>query len=121
MTAMETELAEARSVAAPTEPAKEKSKHTAAAATAPHSDPPRTREHAVPLRLPTQAHRQGGPGRVGGRARAFLDDWHAKPLCDDYGGYKAGFGDAVTEIGWLAHARCKFHDLHVANKSQLAA
>lgn len=29
-------------------------------------------------------------------------------------------GSAITEIGCMAHARRKFFDLHVANKSQLA-
>lgn len=31
------------------------------------------------------------------------------------------FGEGITEIGCLAHARRKFHDLHAANKSELAA
>ena len=35
-------------------------------------------------------------------------------------GYKAGFELGITEIGCMAHARRKFFDLHVANKSQLA-
>ena len=61
------------------------------------------------------------PGRAGEHARAFLGEWHGKLVCDDYAGYKAGFGNGITEIGCLAHARRKFHDLHVANKSELAA
>ncbi|CUR45441.1 transposase IS66 [Alcanivorax sp. PN-3] len=61
------------------------------------------------------------PSRAGAHARAFLGDWHGKLVCDDYAGYKAGFGEGITEIGCLAHARRKFHDLHVANKSELAA
>ncbi|MBG13808.1 MAG: IS66 family transposase [Alcanivorax sp.] len=61
------------------------------------------------------------PGRAGEHARAFLGDWRGKLVCDDYAGYKAGFGEGITEIGCLAHARRKFHDLHVANKSELAA
>ena len=61
------------------------------------------------------------PGRAGEHARAFLGDWRGKLVCDDYAGYKAGFGEGITEIGCLAHARRKFHDLHVANKSALAA
>ena len=39
---------------------------------------------------------------------------------DDFAGYKAGFEQGITEIGCMAHARRKFFDLHVANKSQLA-
>ncbi len=31
------------------------------------------------------------------------------------------FGEGITKIGCLAHARRKFHDLHAANKSELAA
>ena len=61
------------------------------------------------------------PGRAGEHDRAFLGDWRGKLVCDDYAGYKAGFGEGITEIGCLAHARRKFHDLHVANKSELAA
>lgn len=33
---------------------------------------------------------------------------------------KAGFEQGITENGCMAHARRKFFDLHVANKSQLA-
>jgi hypothetical protein len=33
----------------------------------------------------------------------------------------AGFGNGITEIGCLDQARCKFYDLHQANKSELAA
>ncbi len=61
------------------------------------------------------------PSRVGEHARAFLGDWHGKLVCDDYAGYKAGFDSGITEIGCLAHARRKFHVLHVTNKSELAA
>ena len=61
------------------------------------------------------------PGRAGEHARAFLGDWRGKLVCDDYAGYKAGFGAGIIEIGCLAHHRRKLHDLHVANKSELAA
>ncbi len=42
-------------------------------------------------------------------------------VCDDYSGYKARFksGD-VIEVGCMAHARRKFHELHVTKKSQVA-
>jgi hypothetical protein len=59
LAAMEAELAELRPAEAPTAAPKQKPKRTATAATAPHPDPPRTREHAVPLWLPTPAHRRG--------------------------------------------------------------
>ena len=42
-------------------------------------------------------------------------------VCDDFAGYKARFGNGVTEIGCMAHARRKFYDLHEANNSELAA
>ena len=45
---------------------------------------------------------------------------NGKLVCDDFAGYKAGFEQGITEIGCMAHARRKFFDLHVANKSQLA-
>lgn len=34
--------------------------------------------------------------------------------------FKAGFEKGITEIGGMAHGRCKFFDLPVANKNQLA-
>ncbi|MFE8073471.1 IS66 family transposase [Marinobacteraceae bacterium S3BR75-40.1] len=59
------------------------------------------------------------PSRAGEHARAFLGDWQGQLVCDDYAGYKAGFGNGITEIGCMAHARRKFFDLHAANKSSL--
>lgn len=58
--------------------------------------------------------------RAGEHARNFLGNWKGKLVCDDYGGYKAGFGQGITEIGCMAHARRKFFDLHATNKSQIA-
>ena len=60
------------------------------------------------------------PSRAGDQSRAFLANWQGKLVCDDYAGYKAGFKQGLTEIACMAHARRKFHDLHVANKSQIA-
>lgn len=60
------------------------------------------------------------PSRAGEHARNFLGSWSGKLVCDDFAGYKAGFEKGMTEIGCMAHARRKFFDLHVANKSQLA-
>lgn len=60
------------------------------------------------------------PSRAGGHARTFLADWRGKLVCDDYSGYKASFGAGVIEIGCMAHARRKFHELHVNHKSLLA-
>ncbi len=42
-------------------------------------------------------------------------------MCDDYSGYKAGFGNGFTEICCIAHARPKFYDLHETNQSTRAA
>ncbi|SHM07027.1 IS66 family transposase [Vreelandella subglaciescola] len=61
------------------------------------------------------------PSRAGAHARTFLGDWQGKLVCDDYSGYKAGFGNGITEIGCMAHARRKFYDLHQTHKSTLAA
>ena len=58
--------------------------------------------------------------RAGENCRAFLGDWKGSLVCDDFGGYKAGFANGITEVGCLAHARRKFFDLHVSNKSQIA-
>jgi transposase len=60
------------------------------------------------------------PSRAGQAARDFLEGWKGKLVCDDYIGYKAGFEKGMTEIGCMAHARRKFHDLHVANQSPIA-
>ncbi|VVN96892.1 hypothetical protein PS833_02322 [Pseudomonas fluorescens] len=59
------------------------------------------------------------PSRAGEHARAFLQDWKGKLVCDDFGGYKASFEGGVTELGCMAHARRKFYDLHATHKSQI--
>ena len=58
--------------------------------------------------------------RAGEHCRAFLGKWKGSLVCDDYAGYKAGFMGGITEVGCMAHARLKFFDLHVSNKSQIA-
>jgi transposase len=58
--------------------------------------------------------------RAGEHARTFLGDWSGALVCDDFSGYKASFGAAITEVGCMAHARRKFFDLHVSNKSEIA-
>ena len=58
--------------------------------------------------------------RAGEHCRAFLGKWKGSLVCDDYAGYKAGFMGGITEVGCMAHARRKFFDLHVSNKSQIA-
>ena len=58
--------------------------------------------------------------RAGEHCRAFLGAWKGSLVCDDFGGYKAGFANGITEAGCMAHARRKFFDLHVSNKSTIA-
>ena len=58
--------------------------------------------------------------RSGEHCRDFLGAWKGSLVCDDFGGYKAGFAGGIKEVGCLAHARRKFFDLHVGNKSQIA-
>ena len=61
-------------------------------------------------------------GRAGEHARAFLGPWRGKLVCDDYSGYKALFqGGGVIEVGCMAHARRKFHDLHENHQSVIAS
>src|SRR3984957_9572178 len=59
-------------------------------------------------------------GRAGAHARDFLGDWSGKLVCDDYSGYKALFDRGVMEIGCLAHARRKLHDLYANHRSEIA-
>lgn len=54
--------------------------------------------------------------RGGQHARAFLgldgtSGWKGKLVTDDFSGYKACFELGVTEVGCMAHARRKFHEL----------
>jgi transposase len=58
--------------------------------------------------------------RSGLHAREFLRGWQGKLVCDDYVGYKALFEAGVTEIGCMAHARRKLHELWVNHSSQIA-
>lgn len=58
--------------------------------------------------------------RAGEHARAFLGDWRGGLVCDDFSGYKASFGAAITEVACIAHARRKFFDLHARNQSEIA-
>jgi hypothetical protein len=65
--------------------------------------------------------------RSGQHPRTFLGHgtdsaWKGSLVCDDYAGYKALFLDGgIIEVGCMAHARRKFVELHLANKSTLAA
>ena len=59
--------------------------------------------------------------RSGQHARSFLTGWSGKLICDDYSGYKALFERGVVEVGCMAHARRKFHEIHENHRSQIAA
>jgi transposase len=59
-------------------------------------------------------------GRGGVHARAFLGDWTGKLVCDDYAGYKALFDRGIIEVGCMAHARRKLHDLYANHRSEIA-
>jgi transposase len=58
--------------------------------------------------------------RSGLHAREFLGSWSGKLVCDDYSGYKALFERGVVEVGCMAHARRKFHDLYANHRSDVA-
>jgi transposase len=58
--------------------------------------------------------------RAGVHAREFLGSWSGKLVCDDYSGYKALFDRGVIEIGCMAHARRKLHDLYANHRSDIA-
>jgi transposase len=59
-------------------------------------------------------------GRSGQHARDFLGGWSGKLVCDGYSGYKALFERGVIEIGCMAHARRKLHDLYANHRSDIA-
>ena len=65
--------------------------------------------------------------RGGQHVRSFLGlpgtqdkpGWQGKLITDDFSGYKACFELGVTEVGCMAHARRKFHELWVNHGSQV--
>ena len=65
--------------------------------------------------------------RGGQHAREFLrlpgnannPGWKGHLVCDDFSGYKACFELGVTEVGCMAHARRKFHELWIHHASPL--
>lgn len=58
--------------------------------------------------------------RSGAHARNFLADWQGSLMVDDFGGYKAIFGQGVTELGCFAHARRKYFELNEAQANPVA-
>lgn len=59
--------------------------------------------------------------RSGQHAEDFLKGWQGQLVCDDYSGYKAQFKkNSIIEVGCMAHARRKFHELHVTGKILIA-
>jgi transposase len=65
--------------------------------------------------------------RGGHHVRSFLGlpgtqdkpGWQGKLVTDDFSGYKACFELGVTEVGCMAHARRKFHELWANHGSQV--
>jgi transposase len=58
--------------------------------------------------------------RSGAHARNFLGEWKGALMVDDFGGYKALFGQEVTELGCFAHARRKYFELNEAQANPIA-
>lgn len=65
-------------------------------------------------------------GRGGQHVRGFLGldeasqgGWQGKLVCDDFSAYNSCFERGVTEVGCLAHARRKFHELWVNHGSPI--
>jgi transposase len=58
--------------------------------------------------------------RSGEHARHFPSGWKDHLMVDNHGGYNALFGEAVIELGCLAHARRKFLDPHQAKGNPIA-
>ena len=59
-------------------------------------------------------------GRGSEYPNAFLKGFKGKLICDGYNGYKSLFGRGVIEVGCMAHARRKFHELHVTGQSLIS-
>ena len=59
-------------------------------------------------------------GRGSEYPNAFLQGFKGKLVCDGYNGYKPLFGRGVIEVGCMAHARRKFHELHVTGQSLIS-
>jgi transposase len=80
------------------------------------------------LRHPLPPPRLHPPVSQEESALVFDPHWRGSLMVDDYAGYKALFGERdsasepyITELGCWAHVRRKFHELHIANQSTLAA
>jgi transposase len=61
-------------------------------------------------------HVRGFLGLPGTQAKP---GWQGKLVTDDFSGYKACFELGVTEVGCMAHARRKFHELWANHGSQV--
>jgi len=57
---------------------------------------------------------------LGLSGRADRAPWSGRLVTDDFSGYKACFGLGVTEVGCMAHARRRFHELWVNHGSTVA-
>ena len=59
-------------------------------------------------------------GRGSEYPNTFLQGFKGKLVGDGYNGYKPLFGRGVIEVGCMAHARRKFHELHVTGQSLIS-
>jgi transposase len=58
--------------------------------------------------------------RTGRHAGDLLGAWRGTLACDHYVAYKALFRQGIIEVGCMAHARRKFHELYANHKSASA-
>jgi hypothetical protein len=73
---------------------------------------------------PTRPWSSTSPTAAAASVRDFLGlpgqhGWQGKLVTDDFSGYKACFELGVTEVGCMAHARRKFHELWANHGSQV--
>jgi transposase len=61
------------------------------------------------------------PDRKGERPRAHLEPFVGILQADAYAGFDRLYGERIQEAACWAHARRKFYDIHVADKSPIAA
>jgi transposase len=61
------------------------------------------------------------PDRKGERPKTHLEPFAGVLQADAYAGFDRLYGKRIQEAGCWAHARRKFYDIHVADKSPIAA
>ena len=71
----------------------------------------------LPVQLALRLRSQFGASSEPGTEEKL--GWTAQLVTDDFGGYKACFELGATEVGCMAHARRKFHELWANHGSQV--